>query len=501
MLSVKSLQSISKIFCGDIEGFYSYKSGPKLVEFFNRYFNKNDIYKSGFPSRWQYVYDNLYELLNCNRFDDFLNIILSIAYVVNDCEVSQVQAAERAKKIYEELNTIVQKDLFLITRTDNKYHLCSINQDLEMIGSGGFANVYKQKSTGLALKKLKEDFLTDEGIRSRFKREYNITKSLQDTYGIITVFVYDDSTCSYTMELAEMTLYDYVIKNVLNEEIKFNCIRQVLYIMRAVHKKNIIHRDLSPNNIFVFQGQLKIADFGLGKDLKIFQSHQTIHTNSFGQYAYCAPEQFMMLKDGDKRSDVYSLGKIINFIMTKNPNDDNHIFRTVVEKATCSDSVFRFEDAGQVLSFFEKRLMYHKDKVNEEIILNKINRNEFDDDIENYIYEKSGEELVRFLLIKKEQGVNVFLNFMRISEKHQIHIASMIENNYKKVCVDFVDYDIFAEFAYRVLKLDYNFVVKEIAAKVLRTIAIEINRYSAQRKINSLIDSGVEPLIEDILTI
>ena len=93
--------------------------------------------------------------------------------------------------------------------------------------------------------------------------------------------------------------------------------------------------------------------------------------------------------------------------MTKNPNDDNHIFRTVVEKATCSDSVFRFEDAGQVLSFFEKRLMYHKDKVNEEIILNKINRNEFDDDIENYIYEKSGEELVRFLLIKKEQGVKM----------------------------------------------------------------------------------------------
>lgn len=40
----------------------------------------------------------------------------------------------------------------------------------------------------------------------------------------------------------------------------------------------------------------------------MFTSHQTIHTNSVGQYLYCAPEQFMLLKDGDFRSDVYLLG-------------------------------------------------------------------------------------------------------------------------------------------------------------------------------------------------
>lgn len=35
------------------------------------------------------------------------------------------------------------------------------NDDLELIGSGGFANVYKQKSTGLIIKKLKDDYLTE----------------------------------------------------------------------------------------------------------------------------------------------------------------------------------------------------------------------------------------------------------------------------------------------------------------------------------------------------
>ena len=43
-------------------------------------------------------------------------------------------------------------------------------------------------------------------------------------------------------------------------------------------------------------------------------------TTSFGQLFYCAPEQLTLLKDADKRSDVYSLGRIINFVMTKNPN-------------------------------------------------------------------------------------------------------------------------------------------------------------------------------------
>ena len=83
---------------------------------------------------------------------------------------------------------------------------------------------------------------------------------------------------------------------------------------------------------------IKIADFGLGKDLNVFTSHQTMHTNAVGQFYYCAPEQFMMLKDGDKRSDVYSLGRVINFIMTGDPRNSHHIYRNIAEKATNSNT-------------------------------------------------------------------------------------------------------------------------------------------------------------------
>lgn len=192
----------------------------------------------------------------------------------------EVEAAEKIESIYAKFNRIIHKDLCKITRSNGHYHLVKENDDLELIGNGGFANVYRQKSTGLVIKKLKDDYLTDVGIPSRFKREYNITKSLQDTFGIIRVYSFDESNSSYTMEYAETTLDKYVKSFELSDNIKLNCIRQILYIMTEVHKRDIIHRDISANNIFIASGMIKVADFGLGKDLKVFTSHQTLHTNA-----------------------------------------------------------------------------------------------------------------------------------------------------------------------------------------------------------------------------
>lgn len=500
MLSETSLKQISYIFCGDTEGYYVYKTGGKLVDFFNTYYRVGDVYRQGFPSRWAYVYDKLVGFLNTNSFDNFLNVILSREYLMREQSLSQVQAAEKAEQIWSELNRIVQMDQYKITRNNGQYKLVKENDDLEFIGSGGFANVYFQKSTKLIVKKLRDDFLTDRGIRSRFKREFEITKSLQSTPGIIKVYTFDSGNCSYTMERAETTLEKYIIDNDLTEETKINCIRQILHVMKAVHEVDIIHRDISANNIFIISGMLKIADFGLGKDLNIFTSHQTIHTNSMGQYYYCAPEQFMMLKDGDKRSDVYSLGRVINFIMTGDPRNAQHAFRNVAEKSTNSDSAYRYADAGQLLNFFNKAVEYKNNLDNKERIEEKIRSKQFDDEIEGYIYNLTGEEIARKMQSYRNGFSLALMHFMKIDESHAEYVIQSIDKAYQTVCGrSYEAYDVYSSFAYDVLKEKFSFVVKEIAANILRYVAWDVNRFSAQHMVEDLMNAGVEPMLEDII--
>lgn len=500
MLSSDSLKEISNIFCGDTADFYSYKQGYKLVEFFNTNFGTKDVYRSGFPSRWVYVHDKLVDLINSHQIDNFFNIVLGKSYLMQEQSLSEVEAAEKIETIYAEFNRIIHRDLCIITRNNGRYHLVKENDDLEPIGNGGFANVYRQKSTGLVVKKLKDDYLTDTGIRSRFKREYNITKSLQDAFGIIRVYTFDEGSSSYTMEYAETTLDKYVRSFDLSDDIKLNCIRQILHIMTEVHKRDIIHRDISANNIFIISGMIKIADFGLGKDLNVFTSHQTMHTNAVGQFYYCAPEQFMMLKDGDKRSDVYSLGRVINFIMTGDPRNSHHIYRSIAEKATNSDAAYRYADAGQLSIFFEKAVSYKQKAENQTRIDGKINRKVFDDEVESYIYDLNAEKISTAILHEKKGFVDVLLAFMKTSEEHALYIIQSVDKSYRDVCGrTFAAYDPFASFAYLVLRNGFPYVVNETAANILRLVARDVNRFSAQHMIEDIKNIGVEPMIEEIL--
>lgn len=318
---------------------------------------------------------------------------------------------------------------------------------------------------------------------------------------MIEVYNFDENDCSYTMEPAEMTLETYVKENALTEESKVICIRQILYIMSDVHKKDIIHRDLSPNNIFIISGHLKIADFGLGKDLNVFTSHQTLHTNSVGQYLYCAPEQFMMLKDADKRSDVYSLGRIINFIMTRDPSDSHHAFRSVTEKATSSDAVYRYADAAQLSVFFEKALQYQRDVNTKKRAEEKMRDGVYDEEVENYLSMLSDMEISKNIYEETSGFDRALLAYMHMSEDNAQHVIQSIDKSYRDVCGRvFQAYDPFAQFATTVIGDAFSYLVKEIAANILRFIAWDVNRYCAQRMVDDLISSGIEPILEEIIS-
>ncbi|MBS7527222.1 protein kinase [Fusibacter paucivorans] len=498
MLSDAGFRTIAEVLNGDIPGYYSYKSGGKLVEFFNANFGFADVYRSGFPSRWLYALDKIKILWNQGRFDTFLNLILSKRFVMIDSGINEVQALEKIDKIVVFLNEQLNIEGYKIHRMNQEYKLVSEDGDLEFIGEGGFANVYRSRSTRLIVKKLKDDFKTLKGVRHRFKREFELTSSLSDLSGVIEVYDFNASDYSYTMEEAESTLEKYITDYEHNENTKIVVIRQILFIMKTVHERNIIHRDISPNNVLLFKGQLKLSDFGLGKDLDMFHSHRTMRTHSMGQYYYCAPEQFMQLKEGDKRSDVYSLGSLINFIMTGDPRNSIHFLRNPVEKAKNENPSVRYSDAGALLQGVEKAIEYHQDKARLEQIGSKINNGIFDDDVDNYIYGLSSNELCR-AIVDIPGMTSAVLNFIESDEKRTIEVLQMIESEYLGVCRTWVDYDGFGHIAYNVIRNNLTYVAQEIAARILHEVAYEKNRFNMQHLIDELIELGIDPLIEGML--
>ena len=190
----------------------------------------------------------------------------------------------------------------------------------------------------------------------------------------------------------------------------------------------------------------------------------------------------------------------MNFIMTGNPTDSHHMFRSVTEKATNSDASYRYADAEQLSVYFEKSVKFHQQEKTEETALRKIKENTFDEDVESYIYEQSGEKICELLMVQKAGFFDALLLFMEKDESHAQHIIQSIDGKYKEVCGrSFVAYDPFAQFAYWVLRGTYSFVVNEIAAQILRYVAKTVNRFTAMRLLSDIKDRGVEPLIEDIL--
>lgn len=511
MISENSIDAISKIFCGDIPDLYQYKSGPQLVSFFNKHFGFADNYTyGGFQTRYKYVSQNLHILIEMARFENFFKLIVDVDFLMPELNIKLVDAVEHLKKIITAFNDILRTDNYKIIKNNKKIELIKIDDDEIYIGSGGFADVFELKSQGVVKKQLRYDSLSDYKILSRFKREYEITRSISDIPGIITVFEYDDDSCSYTMEKADMTLDQCMkIYPTLPEEKRFQCICKILEIMALVHKREIIHRDLSPTNIFIIKKEFKIADFGLGKDLQAAASHKTQSTQNYGQYEYCAPEQVRRLKDADKRSDVFSLGKIINFVMsdTHEAFDFNHSLRAVSSRATSEDPELRFKDSEELLHSVEKTKELIKRALSKEQFYEAIS---FDpqtltSEMEAYIWELSGNSLCNELL---QQNTNralmaVLIRFMEISDQHGEFIICSVYNHYNEASGGiFKLYDPFAEFAALVIDNDFHFNINLLASKIIHYIAYTVGRYSAQHQVQVFMDQrpDLDPLIKDALS-
>ena len=211
-------------------------------------------------------------------------------------------------------------DRYIGRLLDNRY------ENLEVIGTGGMAVVYKARCHRLnrlvAIKILKDDYSSDEEFRRRFHAEGEAVAMLSHPN---IVAVYDVSTSEIAdyivMELIEgITLKQYMEKKgVLNWKETLHFGIQIGKALEHAHSRGIVHRDIKPHNIMVLKnGSVKVTDFGIAR---LMSKGNTLTKEALGSVHYISPEQ---AKGGriDNRSDLYSLGVVMYEMMAGRPPYD-----------------------------------------------------------------------------------------------------------------------------------------------------------------------------------
>ena len=191
------------------------------------------------------------------------------------------------------------------------------------MGHGAFGTVYKLEKDNkyYAYKKIlitnlsKEEidnYLKEAKILSQFNNEYIIKYYYsfieKDYFNILMEYGGDQNLKQFIQNRKQegKSIEENIIKNIIN---------QICLGLKEIHKKKLIHRDLTPENIFINKNyKIKIGDFGVSKKLSTNNKYAKTLT---GKMHYNPPEVEKREKY-DYRADIYTLGCVIYELFTLN---------------------------------------------------------------------------------------------------------------------------------------------------------------------------------------
>jgi serine/threonine protein kinase len=189
------------------------------------------------------------------------------------------------------------------------------------LGRGAMGVTYKAFDVDLhcqvALKVINERYLADDSVRLRFLREARSAASLRHP-NVASVFHLGrcQGNYFYAMEYVEGETLERLIRRSdrLEVHLALEIAAQIAAGLAALHKQNLIHRDIKSTNIMVHLQEgtgvaAKIIDLGLAKAINASRSETAITTSGAfaGTPEFASPEQFTGV-GLDIRSDLYSLG-------------------------------------------------------------------------------------------------------------------------------------------------------------------------------------------------
>lgn len=240
---------------------------------------------------------------------------------------------------------------------------------LRTVGTGGFGVVYEVEASDTrerrALKVLFSEATADPTIpyaeqRRRFQREVAMQESLKHP-NIMPILESNLAANPpwFVMPLGTHTLADRIAAG-LPEAEAVAAARLLIEVVKFAHGEGALHRDVQPLNVLFVEGRMLLTDFGLGKNQWSSSTALTKTRAGFGTVAYTAPEQWENASAADTRADVFSLGRVLQEMLTGQPPvryDDKRVpnrFRYLILKATSADPDERYSTVGDLLSALDQ---------------------------------------------------------------------------------------------------------------------------------------------------
>jgi serine/threonine protein kinase len=199
---------------------------------------------------------------------------------------------------------------------------------LEFAGGGGMGAVFRARDLTLhrevAIKVLSRDQAVDDETLKRFKNEAQSAARLDHDNIARVHYVGEDRGLHYIVfEFIEGVNVRQLVerRGVLPLDDALSYTLQIADALAHATTRDVVHRDIKPSNIIITQqGKAKLVDMGLarlhgmkpGEDL-------TASGVTLGTFDYISPEQARDPRSADVRSDIYSLGCTLYFMLTGRP--------------------------------------------------------------------------------------------------------------------------------------------------------------------------------------